>query len=389
MLSFRLPAPLTEGFKIRVYHVAKILAQRYTIDLMTFHNGAIPPEQKDQLQEVFRKVMCYPLPPLRARLRALAALPTSLPLQAFYYQSRVIQHWVAKHWSEYDLIFCVHTRMAQYALGLPAKKVIDLIDASSLLYQGALPYTQGLWHQIYRIESQRLRCYESFILTAFDKAFIASPFDAAHLLQEGEIPSERLIVIPNGVREELLYRQDPEEEEHSLVFLGKMDYAPNVDAVVYFGREVFPRLRAQDPTLKFMIVGTSPRREVRRLARSPGVIVTGYVEDPFAYVQRAKIVIAPLRFAAGIQNKVLEALALGKAVVATPAAARWLPVDEQQALCMASHPEELASAILSLLQDAAKRRQLGQRGRRLVCSKYRWAYVGERLLAELESVLHS
>jgi sugar transferase (PEP-CTERM/EpsH1 system associated) len=388
MLSFRLPMPLTEGFKIRAYHLAKILAQRYTLDLVTFHNGAIPFEQKAQLQEIFRHVVCYPLPPLRARLRALAALPSSLPLQAFYHRSSALRRWVAQRYSEYDLIFCVHTRMAQYALDLPIKKVIDLIDASSLLYHEALPYTQGLWHWIYRLESQRLQRYEPSIIASFDRAFVASPYDATYLFRMRDIAQGRLIVIPNGVREELLHRQDV-LEEHTLLFLGKMDYAPNVDAVVYFGREVFPHLRAQDPTLKFMIVGTSPRREVHRLAQLPGVIVTGYVEDPFAYVQRAKVVVAPLRFAAGVQNKVLEALALGKAVVATPPAARWLPPDEQKALCIASHPEDLVSAIMGLLQDAPKRKQLGECGRQLVCSKYRWAYAGERLLAEIESVLHS
>jgi sugar transferase (PEP-CTERM/EpsH1 system associated) len=388
MLSFRLPVPLTEGFKIRACHLAKILAQRYTVDLVTFHNGAIPSEQRAQLHTIFRQVICHPLPPLRARFSALAALPTPLPLQVFYHRSSALQRWVDQHYSEYDLVFCVHTRMAQYALSLPTKKVIDLIDASSLLYHGALPYTHGLWHWIYRLESQRLQRYELSLIAAFDKAFVASPYDAAYLLQARAFPSERLVVIPNGVREELLHC--PETlEEHSLLFLGKMDYAPNVDAVMYFGREVFPYLRAQDPRLTFVIVGTSPRREVRQLAQLPGVIVTGYVKDPFVYVQRAKVVVAPLRFAAGVQNKVLEALALGKAVVATPPAARWLPPDEQQVLCVASSAEELISVIISLLQDGAWRRQLGERGRQLVCSKYRWAYVGERLLAEIESVLRS
>lgn len=389
MLSFRLPVPLTEGFKIRTYHLARILSQRYTtVDLVTFHNGAIPPEQEAQLQRVFRQVIRFPLPPLRARVHALAALPTSLPLQVFYHRSGALQRWVTQHYREYDLIFCVHTRMAQYALGLPTKKVLDLIDASSLLYYEALPYTHGLWHQIYRVESQRLQRYELRIITAFDRVFVASPYDAAYLLQDGRISPKRLIVIPNGVREELLARPEV-PEEHSLLFLGKMDYAPNVDAVVYFGREIFPHLRAQDPRLKFMIVGTSPRREVRRLAQLPGVMVTGYVEDPFAYVQRAKVVVAPLRFAAGVQNKVLEALALGKAVVATPPAARWLPPDERKTLCVVSQPEDLISAIMDLLQDSTKRRELGESGRHLVCSKYRWAYVGERLLAEIESVLSS
>jgi len=390
MLSFRLPVPLTEGFKIRAYHLAKILAQQYTIDLATFHNGAISSEQRAQLHTIFRRVICYPLPPLRARFSALAALPTTLPLQVFYHRSSALQRWVDQHYSEYDLVFCVHARMAQYALSLPTKRVIDLIDASSLLYRGALPYTHGLWHWIYRIESQRLQRYELSLIAAFDKAFVASPYDAAYLLQARAFPSERLVVIPNGVREELLCCQGADVEEHDLVFLGKMDYAPNVDAVVHFGHEVFPQLRAKDPRLTFVIVGTSPRREVRQLAKLRGVIVTGYVEDPFRYVQRAKVVVAPLRFAAGVQNKVLEALALGKAVVATPPAARWLPPDEQQVLCVASpSEEELIFSIMSLLQDGAWRRQLGERGRQLVCSKYRWAYVGERLLAEIESVLRS
>jgi len=392
MLSFRPPFPLTEGFKLRAYHIGRILAHNYKVDLLALSHGPIRRGHVTPLEEIFDRVVCFSLSPFWAKLNALRALPTPVPLQVLYYHSSRMQEWVDEHHEQYDLFFCVHLRMAQYLERIPGKgkKVIDLIDASSLLYRGAYECATGLWKRIYGLESQRLLSYELRVLGAFDKAFITSQYDAAYLASCLTSSSDRLVVIPNGVREELLNRRSTNiKEENWLVFLGKMDYAPNVDAVLHFCKYLFPKLREVDKTLKFLIVGTSPRPEVQALGRLPGVEVTGFLDDPFTYVERAKVVVVPLRYAAGIQNKILEAMALGKPVVTTAPGARGITAINGKHLQVVHEERELVTEILALLEDKAKRKYLGENARELVKTQYRWDRVGERLLKEIEAVLHS
>ncbi len=395
LLSFRLPYPLIEGFKLRAYHIARILSQKHHVDLLSLHRGTLSAEHRSQLDKIFRRVILFPHGELSARLRALSLLPTRLPLQLGYYRSPRIRSWIQKHHQEYDLFFCLHLRMAPYceAISAKGKKVIDFIDATSLFYCGAAAHATGLWRGIYRLEAARTLRYEARLLCSFDRAFISSSADAEYLLghaPQSAAKARKLIVLPNGVREELLARRLQaaiKEEDHRLVFLGKMDYAPNVDAVSYFVHSIFPKLRARDPRLEFWIVGTSPRPTVSALERIAGVRVTGFLEDPFALVERAKLVIAPLRYGAGIQNKVLEAMALGKAVLATSCAVRGIEGRNGVHFRIVRGEDQWLEEVPKLLREEETRKEMGQRARQLVQERYRWAQVGERLLAELDALL--
>ena len=390
MLSFRLPFPLSEGFKLRTYHIAKTLAQEYEVDLLTLHNGSVRREYLTKLKEIFGQIVVYPIYPASAKLHALRALPTDTPLQVLYHRSRSAQEWVDKHYERYDLFFCVHLRMAQYLEGIPSRKVIDLIDATSLLYRGAYEHATGLWKCIYGLESRRLLAYELKVLKAFDRAFVTSRYDAAYLARHlpfsRPLLDSRLVVIPNGVREELLHRSDRDEdmkEENWLLFLGKMDYAPNVDAVLHFCKHAWPKLRSADKTLKFLIVGTSPRPKVQALRRLPGVEVTGFLENPFTHMKRAKVIVVPLRYSTGIQNKILEAMALGKPVVTTAPGARGIEGVTGKHF-QVIREQDFIPEILALLKDGVKRKYLGENAKELVRARYRWDLVGKRLLEEIE-----
>lgn len=391
MLSFRLPFPLTEGFKLRTYHIAKILAQEYQLDLLTLHNEHVPEAHLAQLKKLFGKVIVYPMHPVLAKLHALWALPTDMPLQVLYHHSRKAKAWMNKHYDDYDLFFCVHLRMAQYVAKIPGEKVIDLIDATSLLYRGAYEHATGLWKIVYCLENRRLLAYELKLINMFDKAFVSSRYDAAYLAHRAPTSPlpDNLFVIPNGVREELLGEVDSGEdiqEENWLLFLGKMDYGPNVDAVIHFCNHIWPAIRSADKNLKFIIAGKSPRPEVKALEQIPGVEVTGFLNDPFIYLRRARLIVIPLRFSAGIQNKVLEAMALGKPVITTSPGVRGIEGitgEHFQVVC----EQELAPEILALLKDKPRRNRLGRNGRELVRARYRWDLMGKRLLKELEGLM--
>ena len=387
IISYRFPYPLTDGSRIRIYNIARILAQRYQVDLLAVNEGKIADEALDELKKTFNKVVAYPFHPLGFNLNTLKGLLSRNPLQIYYFHFGKVQKWIDEHHVDYDLIFCFHIRMTRYLRKITDKpKVIDFIDATSINYREAQERARGMWRFIYPIENRRLLAYELKMLKEFDKAFITSPFDKAYLDENSGHSNQNLIVLPNGVKEELFARKFEGKEENWLVFLGKMNYAPNVDAVVYFARKIFPLVKRK-ADVKFLIVGTSPAKEVLDLRRIEGVEVTGFVEDPYEYLEKAKVVVVPLRFSAGIQNKVLEAMALRKAVVTTSKAARGIEGEDGKHFVVADTEEEMAEKILELLANDSKRREIGQNARELVEGKYRWDIVGQKLLKEIEEVL--
>jgi len=388
VLAFRIPYPLTDGSRIRIYNIAKILAQRYQVDLLAVNEGRIADEDLNELKKTFNKVVAYPFHPLRFKLNTLKGLLSGDPLQIYYFHFRKVQKWIDQHHADYDLILCFHIRMTRYLRKTTDKpKVIDFIDATSINYREAQERARGIWRFIYPVENRRLLAYELKMLKECDKAFITSSFDKAYLDENSGHPNHNLIVLPNGVKDELFARKFEEKEENWLVFLGKMNYAPNVDAVVYFAQKIFPLVRRK-ADVKFVIMGTSPAKKVLDLRKIEGIEVTGYAEDPYEYLEKAKVVVVPLRFSAGIQNKVLEAMALRKAVVTTSKAARGIEGEDGKHFVVADTEEEMAEKILELLADDSKRREIGQNAGELVEKTYRWDIVGQKLLKEIEEVLN-
>lgn len=388
LLGYRFPYPLTDGSRIRIYNIGKILARKHQVDLLAINEGKVANKYLKELEKIFNKVIARPFYPISFKINALKGLLSKDSLQVYYHHFGNLQKWVDEHYTDYDLIFCFHIRMTGYLRKITNKpKVIDFIDATSINYQEAQKFARGLWRFIYPIENRRLLAYELRMLEVFDKAFITSHYDKAYLEHHAGRPLEHLIVIPNGVREDLFARPPVSEEENWIVFLGRMAYAPNVDAVTYFAHEVFPLIRKKEK-VKFFIVGADPSKDVLKLRRIDGIEVTGFVEDPYEYLERAKVVVAPLRFSAGIQNKILEAMALRRAVVTTSKGARGIAGKDGEHFLVADDPTDMAKKVLRLLHDAELRREIGENARRLIETTYRWDIIGEKLLAKIDEVLN-
>jgi len=387
-LAFRVPFPLTEGARIRIYHICNVLAKKYEVDLLAINEGMLPNGYRETLRKVFQRIVVYSFHSLRFKVNTIRGFFARESLQTYYYHFKKVQQWVDTHSSEYDALFCFHMRMTRYLENIVKKpKVIDFIDATSINYREAQERARGMWRFIYPIENRRALTSELKILASFNKAFITSPFDKAYLDENSGHPNDNLIVIPNGIKEELLARNNrfQRKEEDWLVFLGKMDYAPNVDAVTYFAREIFPLVK-QKCDVKFYIVGTSPTKEVLELRKMDGVEVTGYVDDPYWYLERAHLVVAPLRFGAGSQYKILEAMALGKAVVTTSKGARGINGKDGEHCLIVDDPHDMAKTIILLCHDATLRQYLGDNAQELVKKNYQWNVIGEKLLAEINDV---
>jgi sugar transferase (PEP-CTERM/EpsH1 system associated) len=259
--------------------------------------------------------------------------------------------------------------------------VVDLIDVDSQKWFDYAESVSGPRAWLYRTESRRLRRLEKQLSSWAAAACVVSREEAEVFRSFHDW--EGLRVLPNGVDFNYFKPLLPQPDEKGLIFVGALDYYPNVDAACWFCREIWPEIYQRRPDSRLQLVGRRPVDAVLKLAEVPGVDVVGPVADVRPCLAKAAVAIAPLRIARGIQNKVLEALAMAKATVASPQALAGLPnLSEIPALC-ASAPAEWIDLIVRLLGDAGLRRQLGEAGRRYVKSHHDW----DRCLAPLDEWL--
>jgi len=385
MLCSRIPYPLIGGDRIRIYNTAKILSANYRVDLVFINEGKVRQDYIEKLKEVFNGVTFFSYSSLRPKWNALKGLFLREPLQVHYYYFKEIQMWIDKNCGNYDLLFAHHIRMAEYSKDASCPRVIDLHDAISMNYRKARKNARGLWRAIYSVENRRILPYEVRTVNAFDRSFIVSDVDRDYLVQHGADPL-KIVTIPVAVKDEAINSSYPAEEKDQIAFLGKMDYPPNQDAAIYFAKKVFPLLRKKAPQLEFIIIGALPPKSVLELQKIPGVTVTKFVEDPYKYVAASKVFVAPMRFGAGTQNKILEAMALRKPVVTTSLGANGVKGEDGKHFLVADEPEEMTEKILSLLDDSGKRKDIGYEARGLVEREYTWSRVGEKFLREIEQL---
>lgn len=389
ILCSRVPYPLVGGDKIRVYNTAKVLSNNYKVDLLCINEGKLINEYIEKLRKVFNEVICFSHHPLRFKWNAFKGIFSKKPLQVSYYYFAEIQKWINKRYKDYDLIFCNHVRTVKYIKNAICAKVVDLVDAISMNYERAKKNgeVRGWWKIVYGIESKRLLHYEVRTINKFNKSFIVSEVDRNYLIRYGA-NKERIVTIPVAVKDEIINRSSEKKEKEQISFLGKMDYLPNEDAAIYFARNVFPILKKKRKKgLKFLIVGAKPTRKVLRLKKIEGVEVTGFVKDPYEYIEMSKVFVAPMRFGAGIQNKILEAMALRKPVVTTSLGVEGINGKDGEHFLVADDSETMAERILDLLEDGEKRKKIGERARALIEEKYTWNIVGEKLLKEVETII--
>ncbi len=415
-LVHRIPFPPNKGDKVRSFHLLRHLAQHYRVWLGTFVDDPDDWQHIDEVRRFCADVYCAPLDPRRAKPWSLRGLATGEPLTLPYYRHAGLQAWVDQvvtaQGIERALVFS--SAMAQYLHRPPLdrlRRVMDFVDVDSAKwaqYADGKPWPLS-W--IYRRESQRLLAFERAVAREFAASVFVTADEAALFRQLApEIPAERVLAVSNGVDTDYF---NPEQDypnpylakERVLVFTGAMDYWANVDAVEWFARTVFPEIHRAAPDSRFYIVGARPTTAVQELAALPGIHVTGTVPDVRPYIAHAAFSIAPLRIARGVQNKVLEALAMGKAVLATSAAMegigpsqmssnpttpllqpsdRSFEKEEFEGILVADDPAELVQQALALLENSVETENAGRSGREWVLRHYDWDGNLSRMAAVLE-----
>ncbi|WP_332740848.1 TIGR03087 family PEP-CTERM/XrtA system glycosyltransferase [Hydrogenophaga sp.] len=379
-LVHRLPYPPNKGDKVRSYHLLRHLLQRHRVFLGTFMDD---PDDEQHLSTL--KAMCPDLHverivPRNAKLKSLTGLLTGEALTLAYYRSTGMQRWVQEVASQHRLQASVvfSSAMAQYAQPLlpQVPMLVDFVDVDSAKWTQYAPAHRWPLSMLYRREGQRLLSYERVVAAQSRRSYFVTPNETALFVSHSPECRDKVQSLSNGVDADF-FSPDPQRPspfpagEQAVVFTGAMDYWPNIDGVSWFVADMLPRLRVHWPRARFYIVGRSPSAQVQSLA-GEHVVVTGTVPDVRPYLQHAAAVVAPLRVARGIQNKILEAMAMEQAVITVNSCADAIGATAEQGLLRAETPEEFVQALLPLLDTPGHAAELGVRARTYVEQGFSW-----------------
>jgi sugar transferase (PEP-CTERM/EpsH1 system associated) len=378
-LVHRIPFPPNKGDKVRSFHLLEYLATRYRVHLGTFVDDPADLEHVPRLQEYCASSKVVTLRPAVARIRSLAALWSGEPLTLRYYHDADLAAWVQTTVREQQIKKAVvfSSAMAQYvSANRDLRVVVDFVDVDSAKWRQYAQSRPWPLSSIFSREGARLLAFERAIARTADASVFVTPAEAELFRSLAPECTFRVHHAQNGVDsdyfsplQELTNPYGPGEV--AIVFTGAMDYWPNIDAVCWFVQEVLPAIVAERPNARFYIVGMQPSPVVVALARAGQVVVTGRVPDVRPYLKHASVVVAPLRVARGIQNKVLEAMAMARPVVASNAAVGALSAVPAVDLEVADSPAEFASKAIALMgTDHGKR--IGAAGRLRVLADYHW-----------------
>lgn len=394
-VTVRLPYPLNSGGRIRTYHLLKHVSQVHEVTLVTAVETA---EEADAVHALrgeipqlhLRLTTVPPRASLSRRLwRALQSPIDPLPYTWSGYRHRRFGENLARAFAEesFDLVHCDHTQIAHAVLALRTPpRLLNAHNVDSLLIRRLAEVERRPWMRAaIRWQAGKVRDAERRTYPRFDGCLAMSEVDRAFLEQ---LPGAGPVwTVPNGVDTEAFVPTDTAAEPGLMAFSGAMDWLPNVDAVRFFVQTILPGIRAQVPGARLLVVGRDPAPGLVERLAGAGVEFTGTVEDVRPFLARAELVVVPLRAGSGTRLKILEAWAMGKAVLSTSLGAEGLPAQDSRNIAIADTAELFAERAAALLRDPPRARRLGAAGRQTVEGSFSWKQVGDGLLTVYETVL--
>jgi glycosyltransferase involved in cell wall biosynthesis len=379
----RPPWPPTMADAMTVDRLLRFLSARgHTVDLACFAEGEADERAlRKGLGAVCRKIEVVRLPKWRSYATTALTLPFPRPMQTEYYRSRAMRDRIAQIVARerYDLVYTHLIRMAEYTRALALPKVMGMQVSQALNLGRMLEHVSDPFRKLfYGIEAAKVRPYEVAAAADFDRVFLCGPSDIQALERSAPVPNA--IVCPHGQDVPPLDRvRAAAREPGAIAISGVMSTFTNVDAATWFASEIFPRVASRVSEAKFWIVGRNPQRGVAALAQPGRVVVTGEVSDVADWLCRAEVAVAPLRIAAGMQNKLVQAMACELAVVATSAANEGIGATPDEHLLVRNDAESFADAVAMLLRDRARRTALGRAARAFVEARWTWEAHFEKL----------
>lgn len=396
-IAHRIPYPPNKGDKIRAFHEVRALATIADVSLCALVDDPDDWQYETLLREVCTHVSLVELKPSLKKVVALRGLLTGKPMSVEYFYEKKLQQAVDVLLAErtFDAIVCFSGTSAEYlfqskkaavyftAQATRPRLIMDFCDVDSLKWKEYARQTAFPFSLLYQAEGQLLARYEKKVAQSFDHAILITE-NEKQLFAATVYGTKKLTVIGNGV--DLDYfnplgqpqeADDSNEKAQELLFVGAMDYHANVDGVCWFAEFVWPVITERYPMAVFTIVGRNPTKEVLALQRHQNIEVTGGVDDVRPYYQRATVVVVPLRIARGIQNKVLEAMAMAKPVLVSCAAFTGLEAEPERDLLVADSVQEFVTHTVRLFESSGLRKQLAMEGRKCVEARYAWSSAME------------
>lgn len=396
VICHRIPYPPNKGDKIRSYNIIKGLAQHYEITLLFMIDDTHDLEHINSFNGMAKDIHYDVIDPKIRKYTSALSLIKGTPISVRYFYSSKLQRKlddILEH-TRVDLVFCSSSPTGEYVFRSRHYKrsmqdivlAMDLIDVDSEKWFDYSKKSKQPQASIYGMEARYLSKYEARIAKEFDHLFLVSEPEKKLFLQK--IETDNVTTLPNGVDLNYFspdYRSSQDKTGPVLVFTGAMDYWPNVDGVAWFVREILPRIKKRFPHVVFFIVGGHPTAAVKALHDDKMVRVTGFVDDVREYVSAADACVVPLRIARGIQNKVLEAMAMGKPVVTTPMALEGIDAEPGKNILLADEPSAFAEQVVRILTESELRQRMGREARKFVEDQYGW----KRSHIILQETLHS
>jgi sugar transferase (PEP-CTERM/EpsH1 system associated) len=371
-IAHRVPYPPDKGERVRAFHEIRALAEPFRVTLAALTHSPDDRRAARGLEPWCERVVTGSAGgPLGLARGALALVRGGCVTEGYFRSPRLARRLQdVGDGRPFDVVLAYCSAALPYALAVPTNgRVADLVDIDSAKWAAYAEAARWPTSWLYRREARGVQRLEQQALCHCDAVVLVSRAEAQALGAE----SDKVLAVGNGVDTDYFRPQDrPAEASPALVFTGTMDYRPNVEGVCWFAEAIWPALARERPDLRFVIVGRDPTPAVRRLAARPGIEVTGAVPDVRPYLARATLAVAPLLTARGIQNKVLEAMAMGRAVVASPAALEGLDVETGAEVVEAQPPDEWQREILDLLENDARRQAIERAARSRIENRFRW-----------------
>ena len=390
-LSPTVPFPLTDGGRIRVFNLLKQIAEKSDVTLLALETQPTDAEGVTELQQLGIQVHLVPNAPTLPRVSfgTLAnAFRKRQPITVARYDLPVyrqkIRELVATE--NFDLVHYEMFHTAQFHTEVDLPSVLSQQNVDSAIWRRLCGETANPFYKFaYWTQQLAFQRYERVLSPKFDAVTCTSNIDAA--VFQRHCAENTIEIIPNGV-DVTHYQPDfTSEAPAHLIYIGSMDWYPNEDAVGFFADEVLPGIQDKVPDVQFSIVGGNPSARVQKLAEREGVVVTGRVPEIKPYFAEATVFVVPLRIGSGTRLKILEALAMGKAIVSTSVGAEGLDLKDSEEIFIADEPTPFADAVTRLLTDASLRRRVGENGRARVEQDYDWRSIGEKLHTLYESLI--
>ena len=372
ILLSRFPYPLEKGDKLRAYNQIKVLSNYYSITLITLTDRSIPRESIEQLRSLCKTIYIFRLSPISIFFNVFFQFLTNKPFQIGYFYSNRNFHRIKSILKEVkpDHIYCQLIRVSEYVKDYhDCKKTIDFMDAFSVGIERRIEKSSKFTKWLFRSESKRLTLYERQIFEYFENHTIISEQDQQLIMHPKK---NNIKIIANGV-DNSFFETINKEVEYDLVFVGNMSYIPNIEAVNFISNEILPLLNTSEKKYSLFISGANPHPSIIKLAKhNPAIKISGWVNDIRSSYLKGKIFIAPMMIGTGMQNKLLEAMALGIPCITTPLANNAIKGINYESILVANTKYEFANAVQLLLNDENLYNKISENGKKLVLENFDW-----------------